>query len=478
MTARGTATGRSPSRMLSVLIDVAEAAGSAAHLGEFLGGACAGVLAALDAQCVAFFTVSGEVASIVELCGDVGVPRSRLEHVDAAALLPDPGARDRFARLEELTGPAAELFSGSSLVALAAVPVLFQASPVGVLVVGYRNRVTASEWRRELLRAIAVHFATAMEKYRILDDLRGRFEELSLLNEIGRAAASSLDLQRTLDQAVWALNQLVTTSTCYVLLLEGHDLRFVASTPSTRWLVGTRVPLSGVSVVAHAVRERRAIAVDDILHSPLVDQPLAASYDARSILAAPLLVRDQPVGAVVVVQRWNIRHFTPAEIDRMMAIANQLAVAIDNARLYEDLRASYAELARAQEQLVQRERLAALGELSAVIAHEVRNPLGVIFNSLGALRRLDASRSGDARMLLDIDGRGGRPAEPHRRRPARLRASRPPRMSQPEPLARLLDDAVAAALAETGAPRDRPAGDHAAGCRSCRWTPSSSGRRS
>ena len=53
------------------------------------------------------------------------------------------------------------------------------------------------------------------------------------------------------------------------------------------------------------------------------------------------------------------------------------------ARLFEDLRRSYGELARAQEELVKRERLAALGELSAVVAHEVRNPLGVIFNSLG-----------------------------------------------------------------------------------------------
>jgi signal transduction histidine kinase len=133
-------------------------------------------------------------------------------------------------------------------------------------------------------------------------------------------------------------------------------------------------------------------------------------------------------------------------VDRAAAVANQLAVAVENARLYEDLRRSYAQLARAQQQLVQRERLAALGELSAVVAHEVRNPLGVIFNSLGSLRRL-LRPEGDARLLLDIVGEEAdrlnrivgdlldfaRPVAP---------------VLRPEPLPQVVDQAVASALVD------------------------------
>jgi signal transduction histidine kinase len=121
-------------------------------------------------------------------------------------------------------------------------------------------------------------------------------------------------------------------------------------------------------------------------------------------------------------------------------------VAVENARLYDDLRRSYAELARAQAQLVQRERLAALGEISAVVAHEVRNPLGVIFNSLGSLRRM-LRPEGDAKMLIDIIGEE---ADRLNRIVGDLldfaRPSTP--VLRPEALDRLLDEAVSAALAE------------------------------
>ena len=95
------------------------------------------------------------------------------------------------------------------------------------------------------------------------------------------------------------------------------------------------------------------------------------------------------------------RVFGDAEIKRVVAGAQQIALAVLSARLYEDLRRSYAELARTQAELIERERLAALGELSASIAHEVRNPLGVIFNSIGSLRRL-VEPKGDVKLLLDI----------------------------------------------------------------------------
>jgi two-component system, NtrC family, sensor histidine kinase HydH len=94
------------------------------------------------------------------------------------------------------------------------------------------------------------------------------------------------------------------------------------------------------------------------------------------------------------------RQFEPKQVDLAQATASQLALAIANARLYESLVQRHNELRETRAAMVKSERLAALGELSAVLAHEVRNPLGVIFNAVSSLRRL--LPKGDPEILIDI----------------------------------------------------------------------------
>jgi signal transduction histidine kinase len=166
---------------------------------------------------------------------------------------------------------------------------------------------------------------------------------------------------------------------------------------------GVVLHVSDPSISVEAVRTRRPVQETPAAQSRHANPRLVRHFGERALLAVPLIAGAEVLGTVILDDVREPRIFTDAEIKRVVAGAQQIALAVLSARLYEDLRRSYAELARTQAELIERERLAALGELSASIAHEVRNPLGVIFNSIGSLRKLVEPR-GDVKLLLDIIG--------------------------------------------------------------------------
>jgi signal transduction histidine kinase len=168
---------------------------------------------------------------------------------------------------------------------------------------------------------------------------------------------------------------------------------------------GLRAPLADSELMRAIIEGRRAIYREDL---DLFDRFLrdATSFDATPLdavpetagitngVVAPLFVREQPWGVLSLVSRT----FARDDADAVALFATHLASSIEIAENTE-------ALARAQAELVARERLAALGELAAVVAHEIRNPLGALFNSLGSLRRLLAEGErdeGEAELLLSI----------------------------------------------------------------------------
>ncbi len=337
-------------------------------------------------------------------------------------------------------------FGGLSL---AAVPILLRGEALGVLIVDEVERRRAFDPPDVArLEAVANQLAVALDAARLYAEARRRAEEQALLHEVGRALVGTLDIGELLEAGVRNMARIVDAPDAYLALAtsDGKEIEIAAAAGGHRDLAGSRLPLDpeGGNLPSLAYFRREPIVVEDGLGDPRVNQELRRLTGGRGYVAVPLAVRDAPIGAVVVVDPRGPRRFTPSEVERAASIANQLAVAVENARLYEDLRRSYGELARTQQRLVQRERLAALGEISAVVAHEVRNPLGVIFNSLGSLRRL-LRAEGDVKLLLDIVGEEAERL--NRIVGDLLDFARPstPRL-RPERLDRVLEEAVGAAL--------------------------------
>jgi two-component system NtrC family sensor kinase len=90
-----------------------------------------------------------------------------------------------------------------------------------------------------------------------------------------------------------------------------------------------------------------------------------------------LVLREKTIGAIEVINKWGGR-FTEDDLTLLNSIAASVAIAIENARLYAEVKDFADELARSQAQLIQSEKLAATGKLAASIAHELNNPLQAV----------------------------------------------------------------------------------------------------
>jgi signal transduction histidine kinase len=173
------------------------------------------------------------------------------------------------------------------------------------------------------------------------------------------------------------------------------------------------------NMVSRAIMDRQPFIVEDASRDPRVNLDLISFLDVKSFAVVPLLSRNKVLGGIAADNLITQTLITEKKLQSLNIFANQAALALENALMYEELKAfssqledrvrkASARLEETQRQLFQSEKLAALGKLSAGIAHEIRNPLTsikILIHSLVDETATDASREKDLAVIETEIGR-------------------------------------------------------------------------
>lgn len=266
----------------------------------------------------------------------------------------------------------------------------------------------------ELLHAVI----KGIERHRLLTEnislvqsLQERVKRLELLERISKAISSTLDLQKLLEKVMDITKTVMGAEACSVLLLDegSRELIFKVALGEKGDEVREFRIKSGQGIAGWVLEHGTPLLISDVrtdgrFYKAVDDK---TGFETRTILAVPLFVKDKIVGVIEVINKALGASFDEGDMETLTTMAGQIAVAIDNARMAEDLKLSKdqieiysqnleemvlkrtAELEKAnrelkatQAQLLQTEKLSSLGQLAAGIAHEINNPIGFINSNL------------------------------------------------------------------------------------------------
>jgi len=239
------------------------------------------------------------------------------------------------------------------------------------------------EYSHTLEEKVDARTAQLKEKNKELDVA---FNNVKILNEIGKKITSTLDTEVIQNIVYENVNMLLDSSRFLIMIYNEKERKLECNHSMVN---GIKLPPFEFSMeekdryAVWCVDNAKPIFMNDVeseykQYIPVNIQSIEEKAVA-SLIYLPMMIENRVIG-VISVQSIHKNAYTPYHLDMLNNLANFVAIAFDNALSYEKINKANTDLKAAQTQLVQSEKMASLGQLTAGIAHEIKNPLNFVNN--------------------------------------------------------------------------------------------------